>query len=241
MNINDINIKIETIKYPYIFLFLLLTYKSDISNNNFNIILKLYLKNHIDVALNINLIKLFSDNNLILKEFYKLIKKKLLLIFRIKKFHNIYKNIIFWKLNTNDQIDYILNLKLQFLSIYDCSKGGYPYHLKLENLLNISNISRPIVIENLKERLLLILKLFDINIFESLEIPLIKSSDFYNLDNEYYIKYLTIIFQKFNKLLNDTLFLLETFNLVCNSIDNLLNPRIINIIDNYYLDIDIID
>jgi len=244
MNINLTNEKIQNIKYPYFFLFYLLTYKSEISDYNFSLILRLFLKNHIDIALTTNLKIIFYDDICdytiscnVLDKFYKLINTKLILIFTIKKWHNIYNNTLFWELNINDKIDYILNLKLQFLAIYDCSKGGTPFHLKLNNLLRSNNPSRYEIVENIKDRLLLIIKLFNLNFFKLLNIPLIKISDFYNLDSNYLIQYLTIIFQKFIKLLNETLLLFEKFNIVCNNINNLLNPKEINIIDSPDIDL----
>ena len=240
MNIDNANEKIKNIKYPYFFLFHLLTYKIEIGDYYFSLILRLFLKNHIDIALNTNLKKFFYNDILdfkisteILEKFYKLLNTKLILILTLKKWHNIYNNSLFWELNINNKIDYILNLKFKFLAIYDCSKNGTPFHLKLSCLFKPNNPSRFEIMENIKERLLLIIKLFSLKILESLNIPLIKISDFYNLDSRYLIEYLTLIFNKIIKLLDETLLLLENYNMICNNINNLLNPKEINIIDSY--------
>jgi hypothetical protein len=240
MNINEIDQKISLVTYPCIFLYLLLTYKSDINDYNFSIILKLYLKNHIDLALNINLFDILYDDISdypislkVLENFYILIKKKYLLLCLIKKWHDIYDNNVFWNLNINDQIDYLIYLKNQFLSIFDCSKGGTPYHTKLINIFKSKKSRKDEIVENLIDRIILILKIFDYKIFQSLNIPLIKIYDFYNLDYKFYINYITTIFQKINKLIIDTLLLFENYNIICNKLNNLLNPKNIKINDCY--------
>ena len=85
--------------------------------------------------------------------------------------------------------------------------------------------------ENIKERLLLLLKLFGIDLFKELNIPLIKNSDFYNKNILFYIKYFELIFNKFNKFINETLFIFENYNIISNKIINLLNPIQLTIID----------
>jgi hypothetical protein len=238
MDLYDANEKIKNIKYPYIFLFRLLTFKSDITDYNFSLILRLYLKNHIDSDLFTNLKIILSDDiadfkisSLIIENFYKFTNAKVILLMTIKKWYNIYNNDVFWKLNVNDKIDFLYNLKFKFLAIYDCSKGGVPFYMKLNSLYKNNNPSRLIILDNIKERLLLILNLFNIDIFNSLNIPLIKLSEFYNLDSKYLIEYLMLIFKKIIKLLNDTILLFENYNIICNYINNLLNPRQINIIE----------
>ena len=60
IDIKKISIEIETIKFPLIFLFKLITHKIYISDMNFSIILRLFLKYHTNIALEINLKKLFQ-------------------------------------------------------------------------------------------------------------------------------------------------------------------------------------
>jgi hypothetical protein len=55
MNIKLISNEIEQIKFPIIFLFKLITYKNDISDKDMSIILKLFLKHHIYIAMEINI------------------------------------------------------------------------------------------------------------------------------------------------------------------------------------------
>jgi hypothetical protein len=239
MNINKANSEIKNIKYPYFFLFNLITYFTELDDYNLSLILRLFLKNHMEVALNTNLLNiLFNEleskkNSLkVLERFYILIGKKLNILLLLKKFYLIYKNIEFWKLSIDDEIDYILNIKLKFLAIYDCSKGGIPFHHKLNCLFIINNPSKNEILDNIKERLLLILEIFNVKIFEALDIPLIKISEFYTLDPKIIIKYLSLIFKKFNKLLEEMQNLLENYNIITNEFINLLNPVVFDIEDN---------
>ena len=242
MNIN--------IKNPYVFIFKLISYIEDIDDYDLSIILRLYLKNNINLAINHNLKKMLMEELILynkksslqfINKFYNFISIKYVLIKLINKLYLYHKknkdiNVILlskklWNLSINDQIEYIENVKLQFLAIFDCSKGGILYHHKLRNFNKNNNPSFHIIMENIKERLLLLLKLFGINLFKELNIPLIKNSDFYNKNILFYIKYFELIFQKFYKFINETLFIFENYNIISNKIINLLNPIQLTIID----------
>ena len=219
------------IKYPCIFIFKLISYIEDINDYDLSIILRLYLKNNINLAIKSNVRDLLIDELTlynkklslqILNNFYKFISFKYLLIKLLNKFylyhlqnkntHVIMLSRKLWNLSINEQIEYIENVKLQFLSIFDCSKGGVLYHHKLRYFNKNNNPSFHIIMENIKERLLLLLNLFGIELFQELNIPLIKNSNFYNKNIIFYVKYFELIFQKFIKFINETLFIFENYN-----------------------------
>jgi hypothetical protein len=228
--------EINQIKYPLVFLFELISNMESFNDENFSIILRLFLKSHTNVGLEFNLKKLFRKelSNWImswnvLNDFYKLLNKKISLIFILKKWHLVYENNEFWSLDIIDQNEYLFNVKNRFLSVYDCAKGGIPLHNKVIMLLKDSKVNRDIVLETIIDRLKIVLEMFGTKLFQSLEIPLITMGDFYKLSNENLIKYLLVIWEKFNELLNQTIKLFDSYNLVCIQLDNLLNPIIINI------------
>ena len=124
------------IKYPYIFIFKLISYINEIDDYDLSIILRVYLKNNINLVLKLNIKDLLIDELIlydkklsiqVLNNFYNLINIKYLLIIFLNKFYlfhkkNINKNVILlskklWNLSINDQIEYIENIKLQFLII----------------------------------------------------------------------------------------------------------------------------
>jgi len=231
MDINKISQEIEKLQFPLIFLFRLISYNNELSDNDFSIIIRLFLKHHITVALEINLKKLFQNELItkkssrnVINKFYKYINKKLSLIFIIKQWYNVYDNDEFWNMNSNDQSYYLSNIKLIFLSIYDCSKGGTPLHYKVGNSINNIN-----TIQSIKNRLEQILKMFGCKIFYKLEIPLLTEDEFDDLTKENIIKYLLFIYEKFKELLDQTIIIFDNFNLNHDNIMNLLNPININI------------
>jgi hypothetical protein len=147
----------------------------------------------------------------------------------LKKFHSIWDNKFFWKYSTQKQLDYLYYVNNRFLSIYDCAKGGIPYHVKLISLLREPKCNKTEILEDLKNRLVILLKLFGSNLFQTLGIPIINLSDFYTLSNENLIKYVIYIYEKFNELLSQTIKLFESYNLTCVHLSNLINPIIIQV------------
>jgi hypothetical protein len=238
---NQIDIKktdseISLIKYPISFLFNIITWRNELSDYNLSICLKLFIKHHSTIALNYNLKRIFRDELYdfnkswdTLKEFYKLMNKKIALILILKKWYHIYSNDFFWKLSTSKQTDYLQQIRERFLGIYDCSKGGVPYYAKLSTLLKKQNSNRDELLCDSVFRLKTILDMFGPKLFESMDIPLVKVKDYYELSDENLIKYFITIFEKINELLNQTIILFDSYNLTCIHINNLISPIIIKI------------
>jgi hypothetical protein len=236
IDIKKTNLEISLIKHPLTFLFMLISYNNEISDYHLSITLKIFLKYHSNIAINYNLKKIFIKELLnyplswnVLCSFYKFINKKINLIFILKKWYSCYSNPIFWKLQITEQIDYLQQIKENFMGIYDCSKGGVSYYIRLGNILQNTDTDRSYILDDAKERLTTILNIFGQKLFQALDIPLILVSDFYDLSNENLIKYFIVIFEKFLELLNHTIALFDSYNLICIQLNNLLNPIIINI------------
>ena len=245
MDIEKAELEISNIKNPLVFIFELLM-NIDINDLELSIILRLFLKYHSDTAFSINLKELFFDELynykiswLVLTDFYKLIHDKISILIILKKWYEIYENNLisktpcralpenFWQLS--DKINFLLEIKEYFLAIYDCSHGGIPFHNKLIDLFNCNNHDKYEVLYNIKYRLELILEIFGPKIFEFVDIPLIKVSEFFNLSNSEIHYYLSIIFSRMNELLNETIFIFTNYNKINEELENLLNPIIINI------------
>lgn len=236
IDIKKTNSEISLIKNPICFLFNLITWRNELSDDNLSICLKLFIKHHSLIALNYNLKRIFRDELYgfnkswnTLKDFYKLMDKKIALILILKKWHHIYSNELFWKLSTSEQTDYLRQIKERFLSVYDCSKGGVPYYIRLSVLLRKTNNIRDELLSDGIFRLKIILDMFGPKLFESLDIPLIMVKDYYKLSDENLVKYFINIYEKFHELLNQTIILFDSYNLTCIQINNLINPIIIKI------------
>lgn len=232
LNIDYAEIVIQNLNYPLVFLFkFCLTIKS-FSDDDASIILKLFYKYHSNLTMKLDTKLLFMNSNMygynksidVINTYYSLIQNKLKILYVIKKWHDIYHNKYFWKLSIIEQTEYLNNIKIQFLSVYDCSINTVNmYHIKIAEILKDLNCNRSIIIENIKERLKFLLKLFGIHIFEKLEIPIYHSSEFTHLDNDLIILYLKVIFHKLLLLINQTICVFNLYQKNCKDIDNFLN------------------
>lgn len=236
IDIKKTNLEISLAKNPIVLLFNLITWRDELSDDTLSICLRLYLKHHSLIALDYNLKKIFRDELVVfkkswnvLKDFYKLMDKKFALIIILKKWHSVYTNELFWNLPMGEQNDYLQMTRERFFGIYDCSKGGIPYHVKLSGLLKNPNSNRTLLMDDGIFRLKIILEMFGQKLFQSMDIPLITIKNYWELTNENLIKYFAVIFEKFSELLNQTIKLFDSYNLVCIQINNLVNPIIVKI------------
>ena len=176
MEIKKTSLEISNIKYPLIFLFNLIQYKNELGDTNLSIILRLFLKHHITIALDFNLKAIFENDfgdfklcRAVLIDFYSIIKKQTSLIFILKKWFDAYDKKSFWLLNVEEQLERLTNMKHIFYGIYDCSKGGVPLFNKLRTDNIINNIDTK---ETIKERLIQLLNLFGMKLFKILDISI---------------------------------------------------------------------
>lgn len=228
LNIQLMDNYIKELKHPVLFLFKLSYYEDNIEIYDLDIILRLFIKYHSNILLNYNIRDIFPDSDAI-TDFYKLLREKIELLLLIKKLKSMYKNRDFWRLNNSDKIQYLYEKQLYFKSIFDCAKGGMPYHLKLYNILTSNKSDRDYILTDLEDRLEKILSIFKERIFKSFDIPLITKEFLYTLENENIIKYLKAIFEKFSVLLEKTINLFELYGILTLKIENLLNPSNIEI------------
>ena len=127
---------------------------------------------------------------------------------------------------------YLVNIKERFYAIYDCSKGGFPFHYKLGQILKSkinSKAAHQDIINNIAERLEAIIQIFGIRLLVSLGIPLITKEELEDLNMENIIKYLLIIFEKIKEILEQTIKLFNSYEMTCNMIEAMINPVLINI------------
>jgi hypothetical protein len=215
------------IKYPLIFITKLSLYIDNyyIDDDVLRTIIKIYLDKFADEIVIYNIKYLFINkldnypkSSELLNKFYSLYLHKLKIIYFIQKWYKIYNKKSFWKLSIENQILYLENMRNRFYGIYEIHNGNNTYILKIIELLNCT-LDRYTVIENIKERLLLIYKIFGYKIFEALNIPIIFSTSVDDACNDAIIYYIKLIYDKINKLLDDTLLIFNLFKNINNEID----------------------
>jgi hypothetical protein len=235
MDIKNLDLEIQNITVPDNYISELFN-NNNISDNELSINLRLFLKHHTTFACENNLKELFFNNLTnytnswhVLSTFYVLMHDKIILLQTLNNWYSIYENKKFWALPIQEQIQFLINKKEYFLSIFDCSHGGIPFHYKLSGIFNDDRHDKYEVLNNVKYRLELILKLFGYKIFNYVNIPLITVSTFYESTNEYILLYLTNIFNRMTELLNQIMFFFNSYDTNTKAINNLFNPIIINI------------
>jgi hypothetical protein len=72
-------------------------------------------------------------------------------------------------------------------------------------------------------------KLFGKKVFKSLKIPMLSIDEFLDLEDENKIKYTFLVYSKILELLQVVINLFEEFNMADLKLNNLLNPKFINI------------
>jgi hypothetical protein len=237
----DTEDKIKNIKYKHLLLlkfFNLLDFIDDTVASN---IIRYIMKNHIDLFFDYPIFILcqYIPKNrypLTIKsilDFYDLVKDKLSLVSLVSKWYKVYKNRKFWELSIDSQIKHLQNMRNIIFSIFDSTHGvmsliprlGQIY--KQENNYSGSYQTN----ETLKDRLHQLYLLFGSHFFISVNIPIITNNDFDLMKVDEKIKYVNECYFKCLSVITQTLQIFENLNLLNLKIDNLLNPYYIEIND----------
>lgn len=234
INWHEIENDIKNSKNQLAFFLLFIKNKNTFKDDDIALIIRLFLKYHFDVFLHYNFLhftQLLDDYYLsinVLKDFYNLIKKQENLLNLIKLIKSSFTKRIFWNKNMEDQINYLVNLKLRFLSIFDCSIGNISLPLKLRSIENPSDEIKNIHTNEIIKRLLLIYKIFGYNFFASNNIILVTINDIFDMTFKNRINYFDYIFNKINKILTNYINILSLYNLNLIELKCLLNPIPLN-------------
>lgn len=234
INWEDIDTNIKNLKYPLSFLYNL--FKSNkLSDNNLSIIIRFFFKYHNNIAFDFNLIDLsniLSDNYKItkknIKNFYRLIKKKYTLGNKLKFWYESYKKNNFWKKKIINQIEELEKIKMIFYSNFDVCKSNVFFHNKIYNIL-LFNKDDTFNLNHLINRLRNVYLLFGNNFFKKYKIILITRNKFIEIDFKDKIKYCTYLFQKINKIILNIIYQFNLFYHTNTQLNNLLNPKYLNI------------
>lgn len=241
---NKINNDIKNLKYPLSFLFNIFSNSEKINDKNLSLIIRFYLKYHNNIAIEnyiVDLLILVDEKKILTKkivnDFYKLISKKIKIAKSLEKWKNAYNKNNFWNKNILEQINLLENIKMIFYSNYDICKSNTFFHNKIYNIL-LFNKKDTFNLNQLINRLRNIYLMFGKKFFDEYKIISLKKNKFIEFELKNKIKYCNYIFQKINKILIDTINLLQIYNYNNNQLNNLINPTPISFKNNY-LDSDV--
>jgi hypothetical protein len=228
---------LKEIKYPHFLIFRFFNIIHLIDDYYAAIILRFIIKNNIDIFKNepyyfisSDLPKEYTDTSEILESFYLFFIERTNKLNQVKKWFKVYDNKEFWQKNINDQINYLHNLRNKVKGIFDNYKSPSSFVDKMGPIikLNINN-SKYLIFDSAIERLSKIAKLFGKKVFKSLKIPMLSIDEFLDLEDENKIKYTFLVYSKILQLLQVVINIFEEFNMADLKLNNLLNPKFINI------------
>lgn len=142
----------------------------------------------------------------------------------------MYSQSYFWKLDIVKQIEYLKNINLIFMSLFDGSKTQLYFHVKLK-MIELPNIYH---IDEMINRLSKTFNLFKSTFFEKNNILLLSSHQFIELSFPNMIKYTEYIFIKINSIMRQYIAYFELYENYRQHICNIVNPM-------PYVDINIVD
>ena len=219
---------IKYTKYPILLLYIMLNKYNDEDCSN---LIRIFLKYHSNFFIKYNILKFKKllknkkQTKLILKKYYFLVRKQINILNKIKKIKNKFTNKFFWIKNIDKQIEYLENLNLRFLAIFECSKSNIFFHNKLilikrENDIKFFN-------NIINEKLTSTYKLFGYNFFKNNKILLITQADFENLTFENKVQFTKYIFSKIYLILQHYLYLFKIYKLNQKELEILMDDSII--------------
>ncbi len=246
-NIED---KIKNCKFKHVIIFNFFNLMEFIDDTNAAIILRLIIKNNIEIFINqpFYLLCEYIPKEIypitldLIISFYELIREKGKLIVLLSKWYYAYKNKIFWNKEIDKQLEDLEFLKKHILAIFDNSFGGMSFGLKMIGILKTNvEYTRYITIDSAIERLILVYDLMGENFFKLAKIPILTVTDFIDLSDDLKIKYVNTIHLKTIEVITLTIDIFEKYSMINLKIENLLDPFYVNIEENTSMSDDIED
>lgn len=237
INWEEFDEKLKNIKYPHVLIYNFFNNILKIEDKHSSIILRYIIKNNVYIfvknpfyLLANKLSDYHPETKDILTTFYDLLKKRKKIFDNIKKWYLVYEKPYFWKKSIDDQILFLIDLKMVIQGIFDNSKGGVAFPYKMLPIMksNINN-EKEHIIKSASERLKKVYKLLGRKFYIASELPIILSEEFEYLEDDVIFKYTNDVFLKSVDILTTTITLFEDFKMVNLKLDNLINPFLVNI------------
>ncbi len=198
---------------------------------NKSLYLRFYLKHNIKIIFEHD-IMIYKDDLIeypitlnIIKDTYKCLSNLLSLRKHINDWEEMYKNPYFFKLTPHKQYEYIKNLYIKFLSIFDGGKSLNYIFIKLKGI----TIPTHDIIHDIVERLTLTCKMFKHSFFDINKIKIITLHELIDIEFQNKVKYLEYIFKKISNILKTNIDYYETYIMYIDKLNNIMNPH--NIIE----------
>ena len=232
--INDL----KNIKSKYVLIFKFFNLLKFFDDKNASKILSLLINNYLDIFIKYSFyeiskyipIKRYTKTQTILITFYELMKEKTQLIMSLSKWNLAYKNKIYWIKDNKYQIEHLVNLNLHIKALFDSVISNQSFVMKIIPIIkaNINN-SKYVVFENVIQRLIKLHNLLGSDFFTTYNIKTMTVDDFYNLNDDEKMMYISSIQTETLIILEHTIENYDKFNMINLKIDNLLNPFSIHI------------
>ena len=205
---------------------------SKFNDTDFSLILRYFLKYNYELAIKYKLLNfiIFLDHDKIntkriIKDFYTLIRKKIIICILLKKWRESYNKNNFWNLSRENKIEKLKNLNEIFLANFDVTKSNHLIHYKISNIIKKNNnLVKDHHLEILKNRLRNIFLIFGRKFFRNYNILTLTNSEFSKFDFKNQLKYCDYIFNKINKIIFKIINYFVIINSIQNQLDNILNP-----------------
>lgn len=219
---------VKNLKFPLIAFYNIIM-NEKIDDINTNIFVKLFFSHHMKLCTEHNLLYFKNDSKILthntIYDIYHIISRLQSLIPFIKRWKEQYTNMYFWKLNIDEQIKYLKNINLKFLSYFDASKSMFYYHIKLKQIMDIDKPVNKYHIDDMTDRLKKTYSLFKHSFFEYNDIIVISLYEFVELSLKNMIKYIEYIFNKINMIMKQTITYFELYNNYRHRLINILSSN----------------
>lgn len=237
IDILEIDKIIKNINLPLTLLLSLILNKDNISNENFSIAIRLFIKYHYETMVSYPIILLFSTfKKEIPFEIVKFYKNYFKMTKNIEDIKNLQTKFKKYKNLSIDELEKKIILdKDIFNSYFDATNSNNNFHSKLlqyfcsDDKINVIN-------NEVEQRLKESLKFIGLNFVEYFKIPVITNFEFYNLNGIEKFKFINKYFEMVNKTFQTILFNIKKIEVYKNLLLSLTYTKKINITINNKLD-----
>ena len=234
INWENIDEKIRSLKFPLTFIYNILNLQDNINDNNLSLLLRFFLKNHINLALDYPIIIIinmlddkFENSKKVVREFYSSFMKKILFSNVILNFQKKCNNKQFIKLNINDKKVYIESILNIFKAHFDSSITGLNGVTKFVSQLKFN---KEYINWHIQRRVFESISLFGLDFLKNNNIKFITEDEYEKLSIEDKIKFIITYYLQVEKTIKIILNIYDMILIYDNKLKQIINPKPIDII-----------
>jgi hypothetical protein len=174
-----------------------------------------------DLQTYFNLLEMYPLTKNVINDYYNCIRKQYFLLPLIKNWYDMYINVRFWKQSLDKQINSLIQLRINFLSLFDASYGTIYFHSKIKGACE-----NQYHIDEMIERLSKVYSMFKYKFYTYNKIIILTVDDFINCSFKKQIEYTEYIFSKIYKLLNQYIQCFQLYELYRVQLYTLTHPTV---------------